>query len=401
MPKAESTSEKIEEFDYIFIGSGCAALSLAYRISRSRVLRDQSILMIDPLPKIRNDRTWCSWEDQTSDLFSDIESQAWKKMSFFSEAGHEVVSESFPFRYRMIRGDRFYARVLAQLASSCMTFFSDRVVAVDVNRCEVQTSAGKRFRARRMVFNSSEQWSGVCRPSRYEIWQHFYGIRIRTQQDVFKPERVHFMDFRTRQEPGVCFLYVLPAGPNEALVEHTVFSREITSREFHQERIESYLKRCLGLLKEDYVLIDEESGQIPMSAAKFPLSRSAQFLNIGSAGGLVKPSTGYTFARIQRDSDQILKTLEDPSVRLHRVKTPFRFRFYDLLFLNILTHTPEVMASILSQLFRQNSLPRILRFLDEHSHFREDLRIFLSLPWHPFLCALWRHSCGTFRFWRP
>jgi len=391
-----SACMNIEEFDHVFIGSGCAALSLAYRMSLSPALREQSVLLIDPAPKNQNDRTWCSWEARSVDLFSGVESHSWEKMSFFSKAGIEVASESLPFRYRMIRGDRFYSGVLSQLASARATFVSDRVVAVDVDRREVSTASGQVFRARRMIFNSSEQWSGVTRPSRYEIWQHFYGIRIRAKRPVFDPERVHFMDFRTHQEPGVCFLYVLPSGAAEALVEHTVFSSGISSQEFHRERIESYLKLCLGLSEGDYEVMDEESGRIPMSAARFPLARSDQFLNIGSAGGLIKASTGYTFNRIQRDSELILEKLENPTRGLRRVRTPDRFRFYDDLFLNILGSAPQEMPGVFSQLFQRNPLPRILRFLDEDSTLVEEVRIFFGLPWKPFLRALWRHLCGNF-----
>ncbi len=391
-----SKEGNIEEYDYVFIGSGCAALSLASRMIGSPALGHPSILLIDPVSKNRNDRTWCSWDDGASDLFSGAESQSWKKMSFFSEAGREVASESFPYRYRMIRGDRFYALASSRLAASGATVLADWVVSADPENREVRTSSGRTVRARKMIFNSSEEWSGVRRPARYEIWQHFHGIRIRTRRPVFDPGRVHFMDFRTPQDPGVCFLYVLPSGSDEALVEHTVFSREVSSQEFHRARIDSYLERILGLAREDYSLLDEESGRIPMSSARYPSALADSFLNIGSAGGLVKPSTGYTFVRIQRDSRLIQAGLENPTQPMQRFTTHPRFRFYDDLFLNILSESPGEMAAIFSRLFQRNPLPRILRFLDEDSSLLDEFRIFYGLPWRPFLQALWRHAWRTF-----
>jgi lycopene beta-cyclase len=296
----------------------------------------------------------------------------------------------------MIRGDSFYSLALSQLATSGFTLLADRVDSVDAEGLEVRTSSGRRFRARKKIFNSAEEWSGVRRPARYEIWQHFHGIRIRARKPVFDPGRVHFMDFRTRQDPGVCFLYVLPFSSDEALVEHTVFSRELSSQEFHRARIESYLERILGLAREEYGVLDEESGRIPMSSARYPSARSDSFLNIGTAGGLVKPSTGYTFSRIQRDSRLIQAGLENPARRMQRFRTHARFRYYDELFLNILSESPGEMAAIFSQLFQSNPLPRILRFLDEDSSLLDEVRIFFGLPWRPFLHALWRHAWGSF-----
>ena len=396
-PRSTDPSRPAEHYDHVFIGSGCAALSLALRLTQSPTLKKQSILLIDPERKSAKDRTWCTWENQASDLFSEIESQSWEKMSFYSLSGQASHSSTRPYRYRMITSDHFYRYVISQLLKSEATQVQDEVVAIDLEQSRVTTASGKTYVAQKMIYNSSEKWSSVERPARYEIWQHFHGIQIQARLNVFDPSRVHFMDFRTPQEQGVSFLYILPESPTTALVEYTQFSKTIQTREFYLRKISEFLELKLKLGPSDYTVLSDESGKIPMSSAEFPLQRSERFLNIGSAGGLTKSSTGYTFSRIQRDSDLILRHLENPATPLRRVRTSPRFRFYDQLFLNLLETSPQRMESIFSTLFQRVPLPRILRFLDEQTHFSEELQIFLKLPWMPFLRALGRHLCGYFK----
>jgi len=386
-----------QSFDHIFIGSGCAALSLALRICKSPRLKNQSILLIDPQSKSSNDRTWCSWQEGPDELFSKTESISWQRMSFFSNAGKEIASLSSPYRYRMIRGDRFYQDTLCQLDPTRCTHLRESVASVDLENLEIKTHSGQRFRARQKIYNSSEQLSGVRRPARYEVWQHFYGIRIRTRTPQFDPEKVHFMDFRTPQEKGVSFFYLLPESAKLALIEYTLFSEQLCDQEYYLSQLACYIQQKLQLSPNEYEILSEEAGKIPMSSAAFPLQRSPQFLNIGSAGGLTKASTGYTFSRIQRDCELILHHLENPDVPLKRISSAYRFRFYDHLFLNLVSTNPQVMTGIFYRLFQSSPLPRILRFLDEDSNLFEEILIFFRLPWVPFLKALWRHLCGSFK----
>jgi lycopene beta-cyclase len=50
----------MDSYDYIFAGSGCAALSLVFHLNRSS-LSKKRILLIDPLINQVPDKTWCYW----------------------------------------------------------------------------------------------------------------------------------------------------------------------------------------------------------------------------------------------------------------------------------------------------------------------------------------------------
>jgi len=113
-------------------------------------------------------------------------------------------------------------------------------------------------------------------------------------------------------------------------------------------------------------------------------------MSIGTKGGRVKPSTGYAFLRIQRDSAAIVQSL----VRHDR---PFdipaprgRFGLHDSILLNIMTHHPDDLKPIFTLMFRNNPVQRIFRFLDETTFLQEEVRFIASLPPWRFLQALFR-----------
>ena len=107
-------------------------------------------------------------------------------------------------------------------------------------------------------------------------------------------------------------------------------------------------------------------------------------IDIGTAGGLVKPSTGYAFQRMIEDCRSIADSVFSSQV-VRRRKRSRRFLFYDQLLLRIIQEDPACAVGIFKQLFRKQPMQRILTFLNEDSTLLEEVRIFLSLPWAPFL----------------
>ena len=59
-----------------------------------------------------------------------------------------------------------------------------------------------------------------------------------------------------------------------------------------------------------YKIISKESGKIPMTCFPFFKKNSKNILNIGSAGGWSKPSTGYTFKNIDKHTTRIVDFLK-------------------------------------------------------------------------------------------
>ena len=50
-------------YDYIITGAGAAGLMLAFRLSKDSFFDRKSILIIDPIKRITEDRTWSFWEN--------------------------------------------------------------------------------------------------------------------------------------------------------------------------------------------------------------------------------------------------------------------------------------------------------------------------------------------------
>jgi lycopene beta-cyclase len=394
---------------FIFIGGGCASLSLILRWIDDLGVNGSDILVIEADPNSARERTWCEWTASTrSDRFADLESASWSSGTFYSgkETSENLFPEKplplvfLPYRYRMIQGSDFHERITRKLKSHGVDFHVAEVRSINKETGEVITSDGLNFKAN-LIFNSVPALSSFQK-GRYNCVQSFLGWKIRTKRPLFDPSTVNFMDFRTKQERGVSFVYTLPFSATEALVEFTVFSKATLELEYYEHQLKVYLHTILKLADGDFELIEPEFGQIPMSDALFQMQEGKRVFHIGSAAGLVKPSTGYTFDRIQRDSHLMSSSFDQltqiplsenvGTIQVNRYRTSKRFRFYDQLFLNILVEDPKSMPKIFESLFRKTSAKKVFDFLSEDTTVLEEIAIFWKLPWLPFLKAVYRHS---------
>jgi len=377
----------LESFDYIIAGAGAAGLSLAYRIARSP-LQPKKVLLLDVDPKESNDRTWCFWSEQPM-LFDDIVCKEWADLGFWEE-GRRSGGDISPATYKMIRGLDFYRKVKSALAKQPAFEWREEQVV----RYEEHGSGAC------VVTNQGEYWAPVVfnscllppSPSKKEethfLWQHFTGWWIKTEEDYFNPDKGVLMDFRTPQYGSARFFYLLPLNKREALVEYTIFSPERLEAHHYRDALRQYLQGQWGL--DSYHLQEEEGGAIPMTDRKMPAYWSPHVLNIGTMGGAVKPTTGYAFLNIQRQTRQLVAQMEAGAKLNPALHTPARFRFYDRLLLNILQYFGEEGKNIFCRLFRYNRIRRILRFLEEGTHIGQEARLFATLPIVTFLRAVYR-----------
>ena len=123
-----------------------------------------------------------------------------------------------------------------------------------------------------------------------------------------------------------------------------------------------------------------------MTAFKFSELNSKHILNIGTAGGWTKASTGYTFRNTTKKTKALVNFLkrEEDLTKFHKKS---KYWFYDLIFLDVLAHHNEEGAALFSSMFKKAKIKTIFRFLDEESTFIEDLKIILSVPPKRFLQA--------------
>ncbi|MFP4089099.1 MAG: lycopene cyclase family protein [Cyclobacteriaceae bacterium] len=378
----------LPSYDYIIAGGGCAGLSLVHHLLNSS-LRNQSILVIEPDNKQSNDRTWSFWETGIN-LFEDIVFHRWQEMDFHG-AGFSKTLNLSPYTYKMIRGIDFYRYVREEMQKFPNAhWLQGRVDLMEDTDKGARVIAGGEEVHARWLFSSirSEQEKEQARHHNY-LLQHFKGWQIRTPAPFFDPGKATLMDFRIEQEEDCRFVYVLPTSADTALVEYTIFSENLLDDSAYDHALIDYMRNYLQL--DDYTIEHEEFGVIPMTDMPYPSAAGKNIVNIGTAGGITKPSTGYTFKRIQRDSAVIVQRLEKgESPRRQPSAWEQRFRVYDSTLLNVMAQHYHPARDVFRDLFKNNPAERVLRFLDEDTSFLEEIKVANSVPKLPFIRGMWK-----------
>jgi lycopene beta-cyclase len=171
-------------------------------------------------------------------------------------------------------------------------------------------------------------------------------------------------------------MYVLPIDKRTALFEYTLFSKELLPYTEYEDAIKTYLTGK-GII--DYIIIETEKGSIPMTSFEFSKLNSKHVLNIGTAGGWTKASTGYTFKKTSKKTKELITFLKNET-DLSQFSKKTKYWIYDLIFLDVLANYNEEGAALFSSMFKKADTKLIFRFLDEESTLREDLKIILSVP---------------------
>jgi len=380
-------SSQIKHFDYIFTGTGLAALMTVYKMVLSGNFADKSILLLDENRKKTNDRTWCFWEKEES-VWNSVVSKKWD-LALFANKNFKRDLALKPYQYNQIRGLDFYNFVFDRISKQSNIVFSQERVT-DINELETHVFIGteeNRYTCN-YLFNSIYTKAFALTQSKYPVLQqHFVGWFVKTEGEIFNPEQATFMDFSVEQKGNTRFMYVLPISKTEALVEYTLFSENLLSKEEYEKEIQLYLQK-LGA--QQYEIIEKEQGSIPMTSYPFWEKNTKRVLNIGTAGGWTKASTGYTFKNSDKKSTQLVAFLQNKNLKMSSFHKKSRFWFYDLLLLDILYRHNESGSAIFSSLFRKGNPALIFKFLDEETNLTEDFKVILKCPKIPFIKALFR-----------
>jgi lycopene beta-cyclase len=366
----------LNRFHIIIAGAGCAGLSLLTRLLQTGRFSNQKILLVDKAPKLANDRTWCFWE-KGEGFFEPVVYKSWDKL-WFHAPGYSELHDIAPYRYKMIRSADFYRHcfdIIVQHANVTIEYGKIEKIQDDT-----LTMNGHVFTADH-IFNSIVFEKPVLKKNQYYLLQHFKGWVIETAKPVFEPEKATLMDFRVAQQPATTFVYVMPFSETKALVEYTVFSEKILDD--YDAALHDYINRFIGI---EYRITDTEFGVIPMT--NFPFRRAdGAVINIGTAGGQTKASSGYTFQFIQKQSQQLVNNLVKRGRPFPVPTDGRRFRWYDSTLLNILYHNKFPGAEIFTRLFKNNKAADILKFLDNETNVIEEMMIIRVLPKKLFTTA--------------
>jgi lycopene beta-cyclase len=379
-------SSQVKHFDYIFAGSGLAALMTVCKMVLSNKFADKSILLLDFDSKKSNDRTWCFW-DQNVSIWNSIKSKKWD-LALFANENFKRVLDLKPYQYNQIRGLDFYNFVFESLSNQKnITFLNEKVTDINELDTHVYVATESQSYTCHYLFNSILAKETLKNQSKYPyLQQHFVGWFIKSETPIFNPEQATFMDFSVEQKGNTRFMYVLPTSENEALVEYTLFSKDLLPKEEYETEIQDYLSK-LGV--GNYEIIEKEQGSIPMTCYPFWKKNSKRVLNIGTAGGWTKASTGFTFKKTDHLSTSLVTFLESKS-DFRTFYSKSKFWFYDLLLLDILDQKNELGSRIFSSLFQKGDTQLIFKFLDEETTFVEDIKVIWKCPKIIFIKALFR-----------
>jgi lycopene beta-cyclase len=231
------------------------------------------------------------------------------------------------------------------------------------------------------IFNSVP----IIKKNYLNLWQHFCGVEIETKNNFFDEQIFNLMDFDCEQRDSVHFFYTLPFTKNKALVETTWLSKmNDNSQKDYDQQIKDYIKNHLKI--KDYEIIYKEKGAIPLF---YPLyEKEKNKINIGTAGGMTRLSTGYTFLNIQEHSKYISNNIENIS-STKKFEISKKYQFLDDIFLRVLDENPEMMPDIFFKMFK-SSPNTVIKFLSNKSNLLEDLSIILKMPKWTFIKALFK-----------
>ena len=353
----------MKEFDYIIIGGGCAGLSLAYELEIHEKLKDKTLAIIEPRKEYKRDKTWSFWKVAPHN-FDDCVKKNWENFSV-NIPGKTNYLECKNFPYQSIDSGLFYEKIKNKLKKNENIFFFKNIE--EINK---QNS---------LIFNSVPN----IKKNHLNLWQHFCGVEIKTDNDIFDEKIFNLMDFDCEQRESVHFFYTLPYEKNRALVETTWLSKmNDNSQKDYENQINNYIKNNLKI--KNYEITYKEEGAIPLF---YPLNKNEKNkINIGTAGGMTRLSTGYTFLNIQEHSKYIRENIDNIS-NAKKFEIDRKYQFLDEIFLRVLEKNPEKMSDVFFRMFK-TSPKTVIKFLSNKSNFLEDLSIIFKMPKLIFIKAL-------------
>ncbi|MGQ7295755.1 lycopene cyclase family protein [Quadrisphaera sp. KR29] len=406
-------------------GAGVAVLHhLVLALEREPRRRPLRAVVVDPLDRLTArpaDRTWCSWlpsRGRALEVLAPAVHRSWSSVLVVGPDGAPSALDLGPLVYAMVRGEDYYAHV-AGLVEQARARGLLHLEHLPVTAAAVEEDAGSArvvlpggvLRAPAVLDSRPAPPAG---PGASALVQEFLGRRVRVDGAGLDPDRAVLMDFSVPQpEVGLAFGYCLPSDAATVLVEHTAFVPRPLGEGRHAEALEAYLPRALvGAPPTAPAVVEhEESGVIPMTDAPFPRRgpaprglRRSRVLRLGTAGGAVRPSTGYAFTAMQRAAralgGQLAAGVPGDHLDLPR-PYPRRHAWMDALVLRALLDGPERGGldgpDFFVRLFALNPAERVLRFLDGLTRPGEELALMATSPRGPMLRAAARDAAWRLR----
>lgn len=372
-------------YDYAIIGFGAAGANLAMQMAADAFFASKSILIIDENLSRPIAKKWSFWSTAQETAFPII--KTWRKANFISaEVNKEIDIENY--HYRTVDANEFRAFALNQVKQHENTRIEEcKVLHVNEqpNAVEISTNHGQ-FTAAHVFDSRVADEFNHCTDG-IKLLQHFKGIIIETETPTFDADAFTMMDFRKPHEDTCSFMYVLPFTESKALFEFTFFSHALVAEQIYDDAITAYLNEHFPATK--FTIVETEQGVIPMTDYRFHQHNTNRITKIGTAGGWVKPSTGYSFNNSQKYAKEIVNRIKKGE-RLSKKVGTTEGVIYDTVFLEVLNQTNAFGPTLFTQMYTRNHITTIFRFLDEETTFWEELKVMISFNPTPFLKSILR-----------
>ena len=373
-------------FKYIIVGAGTSGLHLIKSITEDKFFKEKKILLIDKSLKNNEEKCFSFWE-KGKGKWDKIITKSWSNGHFISK-DHIINLDLKDYKYKMIKSKDFNKYVKKIISShSNIEIIKDDVINIRKENNQVVVVANKTNYICEHVFDSRFP-NDINLNNHISIKQHFKGWIIETKAPKFDSKTFTIMDYRIRDINKTAFTYVLPISNKKALIEYTYFTKELVDSKEYDLKLKKYIKKILKI--NDYSILNEEYGIIPMTNYPFFNHSTDNITKIGTAGGWVKPSTGYSFKNSERNSKKIVKQLKK-NITLITVKSKLRYYHMDKIFLDVLEKNNWFGEKLFFLLFKKNSANKIFEFLDEKSNFFSELKIIKSLFSIHFIKSFIRH----------
>tara|TARA_A100001011_G_scaffold333043_1_gene360564 strand:- start:1378 stop:2538 length:1161 start_codon:yes stop_codon:yes gene_type:complete len=373
-----------EKYDYIICGAGLSGLILASKIFDDRFFDDKNILLIDKDLNSSVNKTWCFWETGNS-VWKDYIVKSWDTVIFKSK-GFQKEKSLKSYSYKMIKSKFFLDSIINKIKqANNFDFFQDEIIDfVESNNNVLVKTKSNQFLANN-VFNSCVDVYEIKSKTSYPfLLQHFLGWTIETRESFFNEKKATIMDFSIDQKDDTRFFYVLPLSEKKALIEFTVFSKDLLKKDEYVLELKKYIK---SLEIDKYKIIEDEFGVIPMTCYPFERKNTSKIINIGTAGGWTKPSSGYTFKFIEKNTFKLIAYIKkNTQFSYFKIKT--RHWIYDLIFLDVLYKKNYLGSDLFTKMFSKNPIEKIFMFLDNETSIIDELKITASFPKRIFTNSL-------------
>ncbi len=218
------------------------------------------------------------------------------------------------------------------------------------------------------------------------MYQQFAGAELRLPPAWLPPAGIAgLMQHMDHDDHGLRFDYVLPLGADRVLAEATRFSAGVLPAATLERDLTALLARRGWGAGE---VLRREHGCLPMGMAGATVAPQPGLHCAGIAGGALRASSGFGYARIQRWADACAgRVLAGAPARGHPREPRLR-ALLDRTFLRALRTDPGRASAHFMALADALRGPAFVRFMNDDARWGDTLRAVGCLPPGPFVRAL-------------